>query len=147
MTKLLRLARPMVLGAVAAGAMLVAPIPAGAAVADVGLGSLLALSSPYHVVPACSISAGATTNGSQVTWVVSGSASSYSTNGSTPLDTGIECFLNGNKVVQQVLVGADSAGVGTWTLSSGTTPNVQACGEAFFSNGGIATFPPGCWQP
>lgn len=99
----------------------------------------------YNVTPRCSAGAGTTTNMHEITYVVDGDATSYSTNGSVPIATGISCWivdLRSNTVYGPLsagMPGSSATVAGTLTIPLSSSPRLCARGNALFSDNGTAT--------
>jgi hypothetical protein len=132
--------------AVTAGLVGLSAMPASAAavllpVADLGdaLGS-----DPHHVTGSCTPGAGVSTNLNQITYAIAGTATAYSTNGSTPVATGLTCVVRNVSThhvygaVSGSLPGPNGAAAGLVTVP--TNANVEMCvvENALFSDNGTA---------
>ena len=99
----------------------------------------------YNVTPECHAGAGTTTNFNEITYVVQGSATSYSTNGSLPIATGVSCWivdLRTNVVygpLSLALLGGQTIVAGTLTIPLNSLPKLCARGNALFTDNGTVT--------
>lgn len=99
----------------------------------------------YNAVPHCNVGVGVATSLYSIRYVVDGFATSYSTNGTAAVATGISCWIKdlvtGNTYgpVAQALPGPYAVAAGTIDVPIDSTPFL--CGEAnaLFSNNEPAT--------
>jgi hypothetical protein len=121
---------------------LVAVLSAGpaSATASAALESLAnGTSGPHHVTAVCSAHFGFTTNLGQITYVVEGTASAYSTNGSVPVGTSVTCSIPGYGSVSGGLPGADAVAAGLITVPLNAAPTLCATANAVFNDNGTAS--------
>ena len=136
------------ISAAVATASLAAPADANAPLILHAIGSPTVRT--YNVTPECHASAGTTTNFNEITYVVQGSATSYSTNGSLPIATGISCWivdLRTNVVygpLSLALPGGNAVVAGTLTIPLSSLPKLCARGNAIFTDNGTVSATGGC---
>jgi hypothetical protein len=115
------------------------------ALADAGVALAQGGSVPWPLTYECTIAAGATTNTSEITWVVKASAEAEGPG----LGTGVSCTVydeagNPQGGCSQGLIGPASACVGTAGVPVGEIPVVCVEASAFYLDGSVAQSQPPC---
>lgn len=128
---------------IAAGTFAASPASAAALlVPTVGLGS----SGPHNVTANCTPAAGAATNLNQITYAIAATASSFSTNGSVPIATSVQCFAYNTDTrrayasIAGGLPGAEGAAAGTVTVPTNANAGLCVKANALFNDNGTASF-------
>jgi len=100
----------------------------------------------HHVAGNCTVSAGVATNLNQVTYAGTATASSFSTNGSVPIATSVECYVyntaNGAAIASFAggEPGPEAVAPGTVTVSTNVSAALCVQANALFNDNGTASF-------
>ncbi|MGI8774511.1 MAG: hypothetical protein ACR2KQ_05790 [Actinomycetota bacterium] len=122
------------------GALMLLAAPAHAVTPAVAIG--ISSSGPYTVTGQCSAVAGAATNFNDITFVVDGTATGSSTNGSVAVGASVTCRIYNKSTGKTYgsygggLPGPTAVAFGTVTVPRTANIGVEWCGAAVFSNGG-----------
>jgi len=101
---------------------------------------------PHHVRPACSPLAGAATNLNQISYAIEATATSYSTNGSVPVGTSVQCFayrVSNNHIYGSIAggePGAAAAAAGVVAIPTTVTAALCVKANAVFNDNGTASY-------
>jgi hypothetical protein len=129
-------------GAMAIFAATPAMAAAGLLLPTIGIGGTGA----HHVTANCTPGAGVATNLNQITYAIAATSSSFSTNGSVPIGTSVQCYaynVDTGGVYASIsggLPGAEGAAAGTVTVPTNANAALCVKANALFNDNGTASF-------
>lgn len=99
---------------------------------------------PYHVTGACNPGPGVATNLNQITYVIDATASSFATNGSRPIGTGVTCVVRNSAThavygtISGALPGPEAVAAGLVAVPTNVSAELCVSENALFSDNGTA---------